>query len=76
MNINLTVGHGDWLPVPYYRPTDGESHPYVDLRENPENIQDIPEAKDFPELQDFFREINGKAVSSERWPASPSRVNP
>jgi hypothetical protein len=60
MNIYLTIGHGDWLPVPYYRPTDGESHPYIDLRENPERIQDIPEAKDFPELQEFFKEVNGE----------------
>lgn len=60
MEIYLTVGHGDWLPVPFFRPEDGESHPYVDLRENPQKIEDIPEAKDFPELQDFFRAVNGE----------------
>lgn len=59
MQIYLTIGHGDWLPVPFYRPTDGESHPYVDLRENPGKIENIPEASDFPELQQFFRDING-----------------
>lgn len=59
MEIYLTVGHGDWLPVPFYRPTDGQSHPYVDLRENPEKISDLPEAKAFPELQQFFRDVNG-----------------
>lgn len=59
MEIYLTVGHGDWLPVPFYRPTDAESHPYIDLREHPEKIGDIPEAREFPELQQFFRDING-----------------
>ncbi|HKP37680.1 MAG TPA: hypothetical protein VJT71_12560 [Pyrinomonadaceae bacterium] len=59
MQIFLTVGHGDWLPIPFFRPNDGESHPYVDLRENPAKIAEIPEATTFPELQQFFRDING-----------------
>lgn len=59
MDISLAVGHHDWLPIPFFRETDGESHPYVDLRENPEKIEDIPEAQNFPELQQFFRLVNG-----------------
>ena len=36
-------------PVLFYRSTDGESHPYIDLRENPEKIGDIPEDQ-LPEM--------------------------
>lgn len=40
-------------------PDDGESHPYVDLRQIPELIARIPEARGFPSLHRFLSEING-----------------
>lgn len=60
MQIYLTAEHGEWLPIPYFRLANGESHPYIDLRENLQNSEAVPEAKDFPELQHFFKVINGE----------------
>lgn len=60
MQIYLTTEHGEWLPIPYSRLANGESHPYVDLREHLCRSEEIPEARDFPELQLFFKAINGE----------------
>jgi hypothetical protein len=59
MELFLTVGHDDWLAIPYACPVDDGSHAYTDLRSHPECIDEIPEAEAFPELRQFLRVING-----------------
>ena len=59
MQSYLTIEHGGWLPIPYGRPDADESYPYIDLCQSPADLDRIPEARDFPALQNFLREVNG-----------------
>lgn len=47
------------IGVPYSRPAaDPNSHSYVDLKQDPEGITQIPEIRDWPELEDALRALN------------------
>jgi len=49
------------LPLPYV-PINHEGHvryEYIDLREEPERIDELPELKDAPELREAIKTLNG-----------------
>jgi hypothetical protein len=45
------------LGIPYYR-DDPSSHSYVNLRDEPEKVNVLPELKDSPTLRDFVMALN------------------
>ena len=56
--VLLTVDHQP-LGVPYLRASeDGESSSFVDLKRQPERIDEIPELRSWPELKKLVSEIN------------------
>ena len=56
--VLLTVDHKP-LGVPYFRPSeDTESNSFIDLKEQPERIDEIPELRSWPELEKVVRRIN------------------
>ncbi|HEY8751270.1 MAG TPA: hypothetical protein VIM11_25020 [Tepidisphaeraceae bacterium] len=60
MNVAIAFKH-DTLGLPYPGHQDGEDvrHVYVDLRQQPELIDKLPELKDSPELRNAVAMING-----------------
>ena len=56
--LPLTVNHSG-MSVPYQRPNDSNSHDYIDSKAHPEQIDDLPEVKDWPELKAAIKTING-----------------
>ncbi len=59
MIIQLSVRYSTW-GFPYQREVKEKSvnHGYFDYKRNPDQISNIPEVKDWPELEDFIRAIN------------------
>jgi hypothetical protein len=56
--VLLTVDHKP-LGVPYLRPSeDTESSSFIDLKKQPERIDEIPEVRSWPELKELVGEIN------------------
>ena len=56
--VLLTVDHKP-LGVPYLRPSeDSESNSFIDLKSQPERIDEIPELRSWPELKKLVGEIN------------------
>src|SRR6185369_2681298 len=56
--LPLKVDH-QGMSVPYLRRGDPNSHDYIDLKANPEQIDLLPEVKDWPELKTALQTING-----------------
>jgi hypothetical protein len=61
------------LGIPYYRPDDeSRSHGYVNLRQQPEAIEDLPELKGCAPLRDFVTALNAEdspfeTLGCEKW---------
>jgi len=56
--IHLVVDHAG-MGIPYYRSEDEtESHSYINLKTNPEQINLIPEIQGWPKLEEAIRTLN------------------
>jgi hypothetical protein len=61
------------MGVPYFRPPeDGSSHSYVNLRQNPDLIDDLPELRNSVHLREFVLALNSQSspyqtFGCEKW---------
>jgi hypothetical protein len=61
MQIRLSVRYASW-GFPYTSEVKEKSvnHGYFDYKRNPEQIPNIPEVQDWPELEEFVRSVNAR----------------
>lgn len=60
------------LGIPYFRPTDPDSHDFIDLKAEPHRLLELPELRAEPELAKLMQMLNAadslcKSTGCERW---------